>query len=144
MFNLHFRFFFKLHHSFFPQPSCITTAFPHIACVFQLLKPQKVRQVTVHCSVLMYEALLRYIMHLDGTLSMLHAPPLVEGCGPTHGRFGLVWRAQDAWGEALAQGTHPVHSKLSCTTWFVSTVLSSTIRSMHPTAQTFYLSSPSL
>ena len=73
-----------------------------------VLKPQEIRQVIVHCSVLMYEALIRYIMHLDGTPSMLCAPPLVEGCGPTHEGFGLESRAQDAQEEALTQGTQLV------------------------------------
>jgi len=61
-----------------------------------------------------------WYIYLD-TLSTLHAPPLIEGCGLTNEGSRLESRAQDAWGEALTQETHQVCSKLSCTTLFVST-----------------------
>ena len=92
------RNFCTSHHSFFPHRLS-----PHCLCWSQWLKPQEIRPVIVHGSVLIY-ALLRFTMPLDGTLSVLCAPPLVEGCGLTHEGFGLESRAQDAWGEALTQG----------------------------------------
>ena len=133
---------FKSHHSFFPQPS--QPPFPTSPSPVPTTKPQEIRQVSNCLPFSADEALLRYIMRLDGTCSTLCVPPLVKGCGPTYEGFWLESRAQDAWGETLTQGTHQVRSKLSCTTWFVSTILSSTIHSICPTAQACYPSLPSL
>ena len=80
---------FKSHHSFFPQPSQLPSPVP-------TTKPQEIRQVSNCLLFSAEEALLRYIMHLDGTLSTLCVPPLVKGCGPTHEGFWLESRAQDA------------------------------------------------
>ena len=85
----------KLHHSFFPQPS--QPPFPTSPSPVPTTKPQEIRQVS-NCLPFSadVEALLRYIMRLDGTLSTLCVPPLVKGCGPTHEVFWLESRAQDA------------------------------------------------
>ena len=85
---------FKSHHSFFPQPS--QPPFPTSPSPVPTTKPQEIRQVSNCLPFSADEALLRYIMRLDGTLSMLCVPPLVKGCGPTHEGFWLESRAWDA------------------------------------------------
>ena len=67
---------FKSHHPFFPQPSPLPFPTSLLPWPVPTTKPQEIRQVIVHCSVLMMKLYL-------GTLCILMAPLNIVRLSPS-------------------------------------------------------------